>query len=408
MAHRILQRNRFCLPVNINRFARRGKGTVGWVTTMSSRRFSAPIFAGLLLLAAACGLVYPYGAHAAGFPDAGPVKTREKTKDVKAADVQLGADRMQQWFNAKTGLWGGWWNDANTLTVLVDFSRATRTQAYYPAIESTFEQKAHKDFINLFYDDEGWWALAWIDAYDLTGKPEYLAMGKKIFADMAGGWDDTCGGGIWWNKRRKYKNAIANELFLSVAAHLANRTEGAERQEYLDWANREWKWFDGSGMIESDHLISDGLEDCHDNHATKWTYNQGVILGGLAELSRATGDKTLLEPAREIADAAMEKMTDADGVLHEKCEPNCSGDGKQFKGIFVRNLVLLDRTEHDRSDRKRIRRFVRANARSIVDRDQTPDHGFGQVWSGPAVKPDVVTQTAAMDVLVAGLELKSK
>jgi predicted alpha-1,6-mannanase (GH76 family) len=332
-----------------------------------------------------------------------------KGKRVHEADVQAGANRLQQWYNARMGLWGGWWNDANTLTVLVDFSRATRSQAYSPVFDSTFAQTAHKDFINTFYDDEGWWALAWIDAYDLTGKPEYLAMGKKIFADMTGGWDETCGGGIWWNKKRKHKNAIANELYLSVAAHLANRTEGAERQGYLDWANREWRWFAASGMIEDDHLISDGLDDqCHDNHATKWTYNQGVILGGLAELSRANGDLALVDPARQIADAAMEKMADADGVLHEKCEPDCSSDGKQFKGIFVRNLVVLDRAERDRSARKRIRRFIDVNARSIVSRDQTPDHGFGQVWSGPVGPVDAVTQTAAMDALVADLELKSK
>jgi predicted alpha-1,6-mannanase (GH76 family) len=386
---------------------------------MSRCRLSAPRLAKLLLVAAAIAFLCPDGADAAGVSGA----DRGGSKHVQPADVQLGANRLQQWYNTKTGLWDKWWNSANSLTVLVDFSRATHTQAYYPVFENTFAQKAHEDFLNGWYDDEGWWALAWIDAYDLTGKPEYLAMGKKIFADMTGGWDETCGGGIWWIKKRKYKNAIANELFLSVAAHLANRSEGAERVGYLDWANREWKWFAGSGMIENDHLgdhlISDGLDDeCHDNHKDKWTYNQGVILGGLAELARATGDQSLgdqalLGPAQQIADAAMEKMADGDGVLHEKCEPGCSGDGKQFKGIFMRNLAALDRVERDRSARKRIERFIKLNARSILNRDQTPDHGFGQVWSGPvgrdpAGRVDAVTQTAAMDALVADLELKSK
>lgn len=376
---------------------------------MSKSHSAARSFPLLLVAAIAFCIVAVAGARA----DNRVKNERAKSKRVELADVQLGANRLQQWYNAKTGLWGGWWNDANSLTVLVDFSRAAHSQAYYPVFESTFEQKAHANFLNTFYDDEGWWALAWIDAYDLTGKREYLTTAEKIFADMTSGWDRTCGGGIWWNKKRRYKNAIANELYLSVAAHLANRTAGEERQGYLDWADREWKWFAASGMIEDDHLISDGLDDqCHDNHATKWTYNQGVILGGLAELSRATGDKTLLDPAQQIADAAMEKMADADGVLHEKCEPNCSSDGKQFKGIFVRNLVVLAAADGDKDVRKRIKRFVDVNARSIVTRDQTADHGFGQVWTGLigglAGQVDAVTQTAAMDALVADLELKSK
>jgi predicted alpha-1,6-mannanase (GH76 family) len=79
--------------------------------------------------------------------------------------------------------------------------------------------------------------LAWIDAYDLTRNPQYLAIASSIFDDMSKGWDNVCGGGIWWGRDSNYKSAIANELFLSVAAHLANRAGTAkDKARYRTWA----------------------------------------------------------------------------------------------------------------------------------------------------------------------------
>ena len=61
-----------------------------------------------------------------------------------------------------------------------------------------------------------------------------------------------------------------------------------------------------------------------------WSYNQGVILGGLTELTRATGDVSYVTKAKLIADAAISKLT-VNGILHDPCEPNCGGDGSQVR-----------------------------------------------------------------------------
>src|SRR5262249_34532330 len=135
-----------------------------------------------------------------------------------------GIESLQQWYDWSRGLWAttNWWNAANALTVLINYSISSGSTDYQPVVENTFDRNASRGFLNHYYDDEGWWALAWIDAYDWTGDPRYLDMARSIFDDMTTGWDTVCDGGIWWNKDRRYKNAIANELFLSVAAHLAN------------------------------------------------------------------------------------------------------------------------------------------------------------------------------------------
>lgn len=338
----------------------------------------------LLLAANAPGLAAPVSAPSQDFRH----------------QVQLAIDRLQAWYNPQTGLWQttGWWNSANALTTLIDYSRVNRTTRYEPVIAQTYADNRGQNFLNQYYDDEGWWALAWIDAYDLTANRDYLHAAEILFENMTGGWNSTCGGGLVWSKRSHYKNAIPNELFLSVAAHLANReAEPAQKAEYLAWAEREWNWFRRSGMMERDHLISDGLTaQCQDNHRTKWSYNQGVILGGLAELSRQPGQKGVLREARRIAGAAMRALS-RHGILHEPCEPNCGKDGTQFKGIFLRNLALLN----DRAPNRRYASFIRRNAESILANDQGRGHTLGAIWSGPPGTADASTQSSALDALVA-------
>jgi predicted alpha-1,6-mannanase (GH76 family) len=329
---------------------------------------------------------------------------------IPVEQVQHGVDRLEEWYNPQTGLWdtAGWWSSANAMTVLVDYSRATGLQPYHKVIENTFRVNREKGFtVNRFYDDEGWWALAWIDAYDLTGNHDYLDMAAHLLEHMKQAWDNTCGGGLWQTTDRVYKDAIVNELFLSVAAHLANRTDDPkQRAYYAEWAEREWAWFAGSGMIEDDNLIADGLDpQCMDNHHRKFTYNQGVILGGLIELQKISGRAKDLAMARSIADATLLKKTDAKGILHEPCEVAavCSRDTMQFKGIFVRNLAIL----YARSPDTRYAAFLHVNAASILANAGGEDNVcYGVIWSAPPTVCNPVTQSAALDALIAALTVE--
>jgi predicted alpha-1,6-mannanase (GH76 family) len=349
------------------------------------------------------GALLPYASWAqATAPD--PKRAAEYVSHSMA-----GLQTLQTWYTPETGLWKttGWWNAANGLTVLVDYARLNDTPELRATIANTFERNSQKNFINDYDDDEGWWALGWAGAYELTHEARYLAMAETLFADMSANWDEgTCGGGIWWKKPKQYKNAIANELFLSVAAKLAGLTPDAQkRTAYLEWAQREWKWFAASGMINSDNLVNDGLDAaCQNNHRTTWTYNQGVILGGLTMLSKQSGDPKLLQVAQSIALAATARLTDLDGVLHDSCEPGrCGNDAPQFKGIFVRNLAILNAA----APLPGFRAFLRRNAESIW-KNRDADGRFGLVWSGASEVTTAATQISALDALVAAAEAEGR
>ena len=199
-----------------------------------------------------------------------------------------------------------------------------------------------------------------------------------------------------------YKNAIPNELFLLIAARLHQRS-GGPASGYLDWALREWRWFAASGLIGPAGLVNDGLTaGCANNGGTTWTYNQGVILGGLAVLNEITGDDAYLEPAAGIAAAALRDLTVPPGILVEPGEAQTAagdGDRPQFKGIFVRNLYEL----YLRRPRPEYRDFILANAASLWRNARNRRDQVGLAWAGPFDRADAARQTAALDVLNAAV-----
>jgi len=318
-----------------------------------------------------------------------------------------GVAALLQWYHPCTGQWEstGWWNAANALTAVIRYMRLTGDQSHLEVIQTTFTaaQLKHPGFRNRFFDDNEWWALAWLAAYDLTADDQYLAAARAIFASVLGGWDATCGGGLWWNEDRRYKNAITNELFLTLAALLHQRTPGD--QLYLDWALREWEWLRGSGMIAPEGLVNDGLTtECANNQGTTWTYNQGVILGGLAALHEITGDQGYLRQAEAIADAALRALTSPRGILAEPREPfGRDGDHTQFKGIFVRYLHEL--CQH--TGNPAYRAFLLANADSVWDNARNPANQFGVRWAGPFDTADASRQSSAVEALIAAAALTS-
>jgi len=309
------------------------------------------------------------------------------------------AAALQRWYRPRRGLWSsaGWWNSANALTALVDYMSITGDRAYLPVLASTFNRaRRRRGFVNDFYDDCGWWGLAWLAAHELTQDADYLLAAGEIFRYMTSGWDDP---GMWWTTRRDYKNAITNELFGLLAVRLHFFTE---RRDYLSWAQREWQWFAASGMINPSSLVNDGLTPSGENNGgTTWTYNQGVVLGFLAGLHAVSGSAECLDAGSAIAQAALSSLTSDDGVLTEPGTP--SRDTVQFKGIFLRNLRIFAAA----TDILGYRDFVLANATAAWDLARNDANEFGYRWQGPFDSADAARQSSALDLLNAAAALAS-
>jgi predicted alpha-1,6-mannanase (GH76 family) len=348
-------------------------------------------------------VIDPDGKHG------GPLSaTKGECSDLRSR-ADAGMVPLATWYDTNTGLWNhtDWWTSANQLETVIDYSRETGDTTYFDEIDNTFVKNSSKNFDQYgFYDDDGWFLISWLKAYELTQQQKYLDMAKVIFTRMTGGWDTKCGGGIYWASAEngqdglKNKNAIPNELFLAAAARLHHLTPGdAGAGSYLDWAQREWTWFKGTGMINADHQIVDGLTDltnCKPDGPI-FTYNQGVIIGGLVDLSASTGDLAQLSEANAIAHATMTKLADPKGILKE---PGCGGDiCVQFKGVFMRNLSYLYRA----SPLPEYQAYMRKQSDNLWNSNRNAQNEFGYEWHLPFDAASAGRQSSALDALIAAV-----
>lgn len=300
-----------------------------------------------------------------------------------------------------------WWNSAVAVTALADSGVSGVDPVLarvFDVNRSAFPAGARSsdpidgDFISRAIDDTAWWGLAWLAAYDRTHDGRYLAEAAKIADYVHGFWDpSTCGGGVWWDRERTYKNAVTSGLYLRLAAALHRRLDGDT--EWLARARAAGDWYLRSGLINSAGLVNDGLTaGCENNGQTVWTYNQGLALGGFTELWRATGDQSYADTARRLADAAMTGLT-SEGVLVESCDTgSCDDNQKQFKGIFLRYFGDFASAAGDQKHRD----FVRQQADSVWLRDRDPLNRIGERWAGGT--PNAVdwrTHASGLEALIA-------
>jgi predicted alpha-1,6-mannanase (GH76 family) len=377
-----------------------------------------------------------------------PLRPRQDL-DIKAA-AKAAIDALNNRFYSSTdAIWSPgdpWWLSGVALTSVIDYMRKTGSRDYVDQVEDIIQVQRTQssqdggDFRTESTDDTGWWALAMIRMYDLTADSTYLNISIEDEAYMYQYWTTSpCGGGMYVDiKAQTYKNAIANELYIKLAASLHNRI--ANDTKFLSRAETAWSWFQDSGMIRSDNLINDGLASsssgaCSNNKLPVWTYNQGVILGALAgpfppapfpsaqpqpnhthpELFRATNSETYLTPARAIADAVLSststpQLTNATtGILTEaSCtqpdDEGCNHDQQVFKGVFAYSLAELDSAVSDHGGGHPYAGYIRQNVQSAYTNAREEGTDLYDVgWAGKFRNSTVGKQASAVGLLVAGI-----
>lgn len=288
------------------------------------------------------------------------------------------------------------WQRCVIADALITYSLQSNDYTYIDVIESAVQNRSGLSG----NDDDMWSSIAALKAFYLTGDPSYWdSMVMYEYGQISTTyWDNTCGGGVWWDYDKTYKNAITNELWLTFVT-LMYAANGS--QDYLDWANKAWNWFQNSGMINSNNLVNDGLtSSCTNNGEQTWTYNQGVILSGLANLYLfGSSDSSYEAQGYAIAEAVKNNLTDQ-GILQEASTP-INLTQESFKGIYVQNLGYFLSVFSSSPSCADLLAFMNANV-SQAQRSASSSGEVNVYWGGSPSKFDAVAQGAGIQLYTAG------
>ena len=214
------------------------------------------------------------------------------------------------------------WHNAVMFSALVAAARSDPTtylplvQKYFTALDGYWDSKVkipgyeaaptRGNGNDKYYDDNAWMVITFIEAYEMTHDERYLKRADETLKFVLSGWDEECGGGIWWHQGHKdgTKNACANGPAAVGCLRLAKFRTGDEAKALIDKAQKIADWTVKS--LQAD----DGLFDDRKVVATgeikrgKLTYNSALMLRALLGLHRITGSKEQLDQAERIGKAA--------------------------------------------------------------------------------------------------------
>jgi hypothetical protein len=233
-----------------------------------------------------------------------------------------------------------------------------------------------------WFDDNGWWGVAFYDAYRATGDTRYLASAKRAlrFIDTSG-WDPR-NGGIWWDTAHSFHagESLAGGTLLAASLYKETRSPKylAIAKKYIDWADRDFRG-------------EDGLYDRHERDPTPMPYVQGPMASAFVLICATNGDQAYCREGEELAQRAADRF------------PTLTM-GPQYDAMYIRSLLELYRLDHnprwyqiaaDTADR------AMANARS-------GDGPYLLTWDGQPMstvetKPDMLQTHAATTSVLAWL-----
>lgn len=254
-----------------------------------------------------------------------------------------------------------------------------------------------------FYDDNAHDGLLLLEYAEATGEAWALARARALFDFIIGGVDaqnPVMTGGIRWAQTperapKQDRNMTSNAPGALLGFALYLRT--GERRCY-DWAAGMLAWCNAYLRDKADGLYWDKVRADGTIDPTKWSYNQGFMIGVYTKLSELLGDRRYLAEAERIARAALSfhgrfSRNGITGLLNQ--DPD-------FNAILFRYLTRLLPLSADAELRETAQQAMRAYGEQVWN--SPVYHQPGDILAPPGDSSPLRMQAGMVEIytLLAG------
>ncbi len=214
-----------------------------------------------------------------------------------------------------------------------------------------------------WFDDNGWWGIAFVNAYRATGSKRWLNDAARALKYVAAaGWDARAGG-LWWNTTHPYKAgaALASDTLLATLLYQQTKSSFA-----LGQARRFLAWGNTSGFSEAD-----GLYRGSSLNPTPIDYAEGPLIYAQAVLCELTGTAADCQRSDEQRKNSLKRF----GYLLDF--------SPQYDAIYLQWLLALYGLHHDRT----LYAMAADNARNVEVRARNGEGLYLLSWNGETIAP---------------------
>ncbi|MGH2833540.1 MAG: glycoside hydrolase family 76 protein [Solirubrobacteraceae bacterium] len=235
-----------------------------------------------------------------------------------------------------------------------------------------------------WFDDNGWWGLGFLNAYQASGRRRYLADAQRALRYIAAAGWDADGGGMWWNTAHPYKSGPALASDTLLATLLFERTHSAFAREQ---AERFMAWANNDGFLPSEGLYEQSSID-----PTPVDYVQSPLIYAEALLCRLINMPDECQRVEEIKETVLERFR-----YPLQFAP-------QYDAIYLQWMLALYGLDHDPALYELAAREAQAAARNARDSEGL----YLRSWSGAPLpaqdgEPGMLRTQAATTSLFAWL-----